>query len=112
MRRGQPPATVPSPDRQRIGKSKQHDVNEGACGYAPQCGCRAWRRVYVCYASKRPQDDLVRCSANLTASKRVPELMKWDDDKQSQIIGLGSSDRRIKAASRTALKWGFNKTTP
>jgi hypothetical protein len=30
---------------------------------------------------KRPQDDLVRCSANLTARKTVPEFMECDEQK-------------------------------
>src|SRR5713226_94201 len=112
MRRCQPPTTMPSPDRQRIGESKQHDVNEGACGYAPQCGCRALRRVNVCYASKGPQHDLVRCSANLTAGKRVPELMKCDNEKQCQILGYVPSDRRITASARTDFIRGHNKPRP
>src|SRR5438309_2256431 len=112
MRDSQPPSGVPSPECQRSRHSKEYDVDERACGYAPECGCWTWGRVYVRYPAKRPKHDLIRRTAYLTARERMPELVKRDNEEESQILRYVPCDRRVASSSCTDFECRHNKPRP
>src|SRR5438132_4468761 len=112
MRGSQSPSGMLSPECQRSRHSKEDDVDEWACGNAPEGGCWTWRRVYVCNAAERPQHDPICCAAYLTARKRMSELMKRDNEEQCQIFRYVPSDGRITASSHTDFECRHKKPRP
>lgn len=69
----------------------QGQIHQGAGGDAPQVRAGPWRGFYVSNPPKWPEQDIVRCPADLTGGERVAKFVQQDDGKKGNILGHGPS---------------------
>ena len=86
--------------QKREGHRHQRDIDERPGGDAPERGARSLRRGDIGDAAKRPEHNLVRAAADLTAGERVAELVHQDDQEQRQILQGAPHGRVIEGDAR------------
>lgn len=90
----------------------QNQIYERPGRDAPESSARTWWRIHVGDAPKRPQNNLVSYASYLPTGERVAELVKRDDQEETEVLKDIPCDRRINPVAAVNLVYGNQEPGP
>lgn len=97
----QMPSSADGEQVEKENRRYERDIDQRSRRDAPELRASAERRMDVCRAAERPENDLFGLTARLAASEGVAKLMGEDDRKQREVFGDRPNRRRVERHALT-----------